>query len=75
MIDAIRKVEPSVIMGDANQDFALCAQVGQNFFIKDRTEMRVLIRGPFIKHEDGFFFQKGGDQGQAFALALRRGCC
>ena len=64
-------MEVPVVVGDHDQSLALSFEIGEQLFIKDAPEGRVLLRRPLVEHQDGSPLQIDLDERQALALARR----
>ncbi|CDZ38481.1 Hypothetical protein NGAL_HAMBI1146_29000 [Neorhizobium galegae bv. officinalis] len=64
----IGDMEISIVMADDDEGLALSFHLRQQLFVKDAAEFRILICGPFIRHDNRAIFQPGLYQSKAFAL-------
>ena len=70
--NTVGEVKITVVMRDHEDGLAAVAQLGEQLAIEDFLEVRVLVGRPLIKDIEWTVLQVGGQQREAFALALRQ---
>ncbi len=68
---AVGAMEVTVVVGDGDDRFTGRLELGDERFVEELTELRILVGGEFVEGENGAVLEGGDQQGQAFPLARR----
>ena len=71
--NTVRQIKISVVVADDHNGLASILQFWQELRVKERLELRILVRGPFIEHVNRTILQVSRQQRQTLALPLRQG--